>query len=62
MLAVADKAEAFITDSPDAELEERSAAREAIKTTLPEPADTPDQAAMINLASVLLNLDTALTK
>jgi len=25
-------------------------------------ADTPDQAAMINLASVLLNLDTALTK
>ena len=29
----------------------------------PKPlADTPDQAAMINLASVLLNLDTALTK
>ena len=31
--------------------------------TGPKPlADTPDQAAMINLASVLLNLDTALTK
>jgi hypothetical protein len=29
----------------------------------PKPlADTPDQAAMINLASVLLDLDTALTK
>ena len=29
----------------------------------PKPlADTPDQAAMINLASVLLNLDTAITK
>ncbi len=44
MLAVAEEAEAFITDSPDAQLEDRSAAREAIKTTLPEPADTPDQA------------------
>ena len=44
MLAVADEAEAFITDSPDAELEDRSAVREAIKTTLLEPADTPDQA------------------
>lgn len=31
--------------------------------TGPKPlADTPDQAAMINLASVLLNLDTAITK
>jgi len=25
-------------------------------------AETPDQAAMINVASVLLNLDTAITK
>jgi hypothetical protein len=29
----------------------------------PKPlAETPDQAAMINVASVLLNLDTAITK
>ena len=42
MLAVANEAEAFITDLPDAELEDREAGPEPVKTLKPEFADLPD--------------------
>jgi hypothetical protein len=44
MLSVANEVEAFITDQPDAELEERSSRPERAKPPKVEPADIPDGA------------------
>jgi hypothetical protein len=44
MLAVADQAEAFISDLPDAESENQDPGREPAKTIKLDPAETLDQA------------------
>src|SRR5258708_4380916 len=44
MLAVADEAEAFITDLPDAESADRKPDRETVKTHKGEIAESPDEA------------------
>src|SRR5258708_4193597 len=43
MLAVAEEAEAFITDLPDAESKDQRPDREPVKTLKLEPADIPDE-------------------